>query len=118
MNDLQRIAELLAGADSVLLVSHVSPDGDTVGSTLGILWALHALGVPVRVACDDPVPQEAAFLPGAELYSSEPYAGEEVVLGVDASDLRRLGSIVAGVDSRASSLPRSTITAPTRALRR
>ncbi|MGI6376001.1 MAG: DHH family phosphoesterase [Anaerolineae bacterium] len=98
MNDLQRIAELLAGADSVLLVSHVSPDGDTVGSTLGILWALHALGVPVRVACDDPVPQEAAFLPGAELYSSGPYAGEEVVLGVDASDLRRLGNIVAGVD--------------------
>jgi len=98
MNDLERIAEVLAGAESVLLVSHVSPDGDTIGSTLGIMWALRALSVPVRVACDDPVPQEAAFLPGAELYTTEPYAGEEVVLGVDASDMRRLGNIVAGVD--------------------
>ncbi|MEN6480047.1 MAG: DHH family phosphoesterase [Anaerolineales bacterium] len=97
MNDLQRIADVLLGAERVLLVSHVSPDGDTVGSTLAILWALRAVGVPARVACEDAI-QEAGFLPGAEEYTTAPHAGEDVILGVDASDLRRLGAIVADVD--------------------
>ena len=98
MQDLTRIAEALRGAERVLLVSHVSPDGDTIGSTLGIMWALRGLGIAVRAACQDAVPQEAAFLPGAEEYSSEPYRGEDMVLAVDASDLRRLGTVLAGAD--------------------
>jgi phosphoesterase RecJ-like protein len=98
MQDLQQIAEALCSAQRVLLVSHVSPDGDTIGSTLGIWWALHALGIEARLACQDAVPQEAAFLPGAEEYSSEPYRDEDMVLAVDASDLRRTGAVLAEAD--------------------
>jgi len=98
MQDLQQIAEALRAAQRVLLVSHISPDGDTIGSTLGIWWALRALGIEARLACQDAVPQEAAFLPGAAQYSTEPYQGEDVVLAIDASDLQRLGAVLAEAD--------------------
>jgi len=101
MRDLPAIAEALLGAHRVLLVSHVSPDGDTIGSTLAIYWALKSLDTSVRLACDDRVPQEAAFLPGASEYTSLPHDGEDVVLAVDASDLRRVGDIVANIDLNA-----------------
>ena len=48
----------------VVIVSHVDPDGDTIGSSLGLAWALRALGLDVVLVCQDPIPDEVAFLPG------------------------------------------------------
>ncbi len=76
-----------------LIVSHVDPDGDTIGSSLGLAWALRALGKDVMLACQDPVPDEILFLPGVGAYEPQVRGDIEAVIAVDASDLRRMGSV-------------------------
>jgi len=77
MTPAQRIAETLLGR-RVLLLNHVSPDGDCLGSTLALAHALHARGQHAVVASSDGVPEMYRFLPGAgqivtELPPDEPF---------------------------------------------
>ncbi|MDR7417582.1 MAG: DHHA1 domain-containing protein [Armatimonadota bacterium] len=48
-----------------MIVCHVGPDGDCLGSGLALGWALRALGVAATVASADGVPASLSFLPGA-----------------------------------------------------
>ena len=52
-------------ADSVLLFSHIFPDGDTLGSALAMKLRLERLGKRVQLMLDGVVPSYLAFLPGA-----------------------------------------------------
>ncbi len=61
-----RIAAALRSSTRVLLVSHVAPDGDALGSALALAMALEALGKRVVVASEEGLPPAFAFLPGAE----------------------------------------------------
>jgi len=91
MTNLQPIRAVLEGAQRVLVVSHVMPDGDTLGSGLALAWALRSRGVDVRLACADPVPNTLRFLPGVEGYVDRGLADEQVVVAVDCSDPGRMG---------------------------
>ncbi|MCA9665390.1 MAG: 30S ribosome-binding factor RbfA [Myxococcales bacterium] len=62
---LERVAQLLDEAERVLIASHRNPDGDAIGSTLGIYQALRGLGKTVTPYNPDPVPEAFRFLPGA-----------------------------------------------------
>jgi len=84
--ELQKYARLL-------VVSHIDPDGDTIGSSLGLAWALRARGQHATVVCQDSLPEEVTFLPGASDYGRAAAGDEQVIVAVDASDLRRLGSV-------------------------
>ena len=50
---LQETAALLQAANKIVLCSHVSPDGDTLGSALSLMKALQKLGKDVIVTVDD-----------------------------------------------------------------
>jgi phosphoesterase RecJ-like protein len=60
------VAELRARS-SFMFVSHVKPDGDTLGAGLALGLALKALGKRVGYFNQDPVPRNLRFLPDAEL---------------------------------------------------
>lgn len=62
--DVDRFGELLERADNVVLTCHVRPDGDAMGSTLGLLWLLRTLGKKPTVVTPDQAPRTLAFLPG------------------------------------------------------
>ncbi len=69
-NDRYQIKELLSAiqqADSILLFSHVSPDGDTLGSALALKIALEGLRKRVFPVLDATVPEALGFLP--DVYS-------------------------------------------------
>ena len=59
------IQEFVERAHCVLLVTHVGPDGDAIGSLLGLGSLLQAQGKEVILACEDPVPEVYAWLPGS-----------------------------------------------------
>lgn len=91
---LREIAAALRSAGRVLAICHTSPDGDAIGSLLGLAWVLRALPQPpeVALACADPVPEQLRFLPGAdEIVSARPAGHWDVVVALDASDTDRLG---------------------------
>jgi len=95
--DYQRIRELLGRAKKALIVAHVSPDGDTLGSAMGLAWALRDRGLEVRVSCADPVPPELSFIPGSEEITPRSWTDEDLVFCVDASSPERLGKVLSPV---------------------
>ncbi len=93
---LAELADRLRGAQRVLALCHVDPDGDAIGSLLGLGWLLRALPQPpaITLACADPVPATLAHLPGAaEITTAPPPGPWDVVVALDASDAARLGPI-------------------------
>ena len=93
MRDPAGIARAIESAQSVCVCSHISPDGDTIGSALSMRLALLALGKRVGVFCQDKVPDNLLFLPGAEEIRkpAENTESYDLFLSVDASDPARLG---------------------------
>jgi phosphoesterase RecJ-like protein len=94
---IKEIAARLRGADSVLLVAHVNPDADALGSTLATAIALETLAVPVRVTFpDEPfeVPGSLRFLPRQDLLVDPAHARADVVMSMDASSPDRIGRVL------------------------
>lgn len=60
----KELKRLIAGAEKIVLTCHVRPDGDAIGSTLGLWHLLRALGKEVTVVVPDKAPAVLSFLPG------------------------------------------------------
>jgi phosphoesterase RecJ-like protein len=95
-SDLEGIAAALKRARRVLAICHIAPDGDAIGSLLGLGWVLRALpsqrSKSITLACADGVPPQFSFLPGAEEIVTDPPSQDwDAVVAVDSSDERRLG---------------------------
>lgn len=87
---------LLTSTPRPLLLAHVSPDGDALGSALAVGLALRQLGLEPMVSFgDDPfvVPRVLRFLPGQELLvpPADVPLDQSVVFTFDASSIERLG---------------------------
>jgi phosphoesterase RecJ-like protein len=79
-------------AETILIVSHLSPDGDAVGSLLGIANALRALGKTIVSALDDSVPDILRFLPNSDTVQTTLTDGDwDLMISVDSSDEERTG---------------------------
>jgi Exopolyphosphatase-related proteins len=59
---LGQAAEMLRGAGRVLILSHKSPDGDTMGSAFALCRAVKKLGKAAAVVCSDPFPAKYGYL--------------------------------------------------------
>ena len=84
-------ANLLRTANSFLLVSHVRPDGDAVGSLLGLGSALQNSGKRIQMVLADGVPAQFRHLPGCEAVLHRPEGDFDVICLVDCSDGGRVG---------------------------
>ena len=83
---------LLAEHRTFLVTSHARPDGDAIGSALGAMHLLRAMGKAVTVAFADPIPRPFLALPGAEcIVRSLPQAQAEVVLVLECDSVARTG---------------------------
>ena len=94
MRDPAGIARAIEQAETVCICSHVSPDGDTIGSALAMRLVLQGMGKKVSVFCQDKVPDNLMFLPGVETIR-KPETNQDrydLFLPVDVSDAARLGT--------------------------
>lgn len=102
--DADALARALRSSSTTLLVAHVSPDADTLGSALALGLALHGLGLPAVVSLgEDPLvlPRSLAWLPGvADLLvpPGEAPARPDVAVALDSSSRDRLGVLAATFD--------------------
>lgn len=88
---LNRIASVLRKAPEVALFSHISPDGDCLGSMLALGLALKKLGKKVLLYNPDAVPHNLDFLPGAvHVTNVLPEHLPQTICFVDCTDLRRV----------------------------
>jgi phosphoesterase RecJ-like protein len=90
----QAVWGMMQQAGCVALLAHEHPDGDAIGSALGLAHVLRAQGKMCWVACADPVPGHLTFLPGVEMVQQT--LGDEafdLVVALDAGELRRYGAL-------------------------
>ena len=96
----EAIERFIRDARRVIVITHASPDGDAIGSLLGLGWALRWLGKEYTLACADPVPKEFTYLPGSETIVTGPepvlspaeVSKYDLVISLDCGDLERLGT--------------------------
>jgi len=79
-------------ARRVMVITHVAPDGDAIGSLLGLGRVLRWLGKEYTLACADPVPRRFTYLPGSEAIATGPESEYDLVISLDCGDLERLGA--------------------------
>lgn len=103
MTPAERIAEALRGRNHVLLLGHVSPDGDSLGSTLALARALWTCGQHATVGSTDGVPTMYRFLPGSERIQTDlpTDAVFDAVVFMECSSPERAGALAA----RAAGVP-------------
>jgi bifunctional oligoribonuclease and PAP phosphatase NrnA len=88
------IGDVLKSARTFAVLTHVRPDGDAIGSQLGMVLALQKLGKTVVAWNEDGLPESFAFLTGSELITKPPDQPMEfdVVLALDTAAKNRLGT--------------------------
>lgn len=90
----EEMLSALKSANSILLCTHIFPDGDAIGSTLAMAMALKEMGKDVTLACHHSVPGYLRFLPGAEDFVTPdqlPGKRFDAAMAIDASDVGRMG---------------------------
>jgi phosphoesterase RecJ-like protein len=85
------IKERLDKSKNVIIASHVRPDGDAVGSMLGLGLALIDAGKSVQMVLADGVPSSFRHLEGSELILKVPAGECDTFITVDCADFKRLG---------------------------
>jgi phosphoesterase RecJ-like protein len=93
-SDVQRICEWIHSARRILMVTHVAPDGDAIGSMLGLAWLLSGQGKELTLACEDPVPRAYAWLPGSGQIVQRGQGSYDLLISLDCSDVHRMGRVV------------------------
>lgn len=59
---LAECADRIVGTEKPLVIMHIRPDGDTVGSCAALCEIFRTLGREVRYTCDDEIPERLKFL--------------------------------------------------------
>ena len=92
--NLLETGNMLLAAQKIVLCCHVSPDGDTLGSALGLARFLEQQGKEVIVFADDHINKSLSFIPGIEKVQ-RPEEGvlveADLFVVVDASSFDRVG---------------------------
>ena len=87
------IKDRLSVASNIVIASHVRPDGDAVGSLLGLGLALRDAGKSVQMILVDGAPASFKHLAGSELIKKEPAGDHDTFITVDCADFKRTGKV-------------------------
>lgn len=79
---LQQIVNLIRKSEDILILTHANPDGDAVGSALGLLLTLRKLDKKVAAAAGDPTPGILRFLPALENLETSIAGANDLVISL------------------------------------
>jgi phosphoesterase RecJ-like protein len=97
---LSQVVELIENKQKFGITTHIKPDGDGVGSSLGLCWLLQSLGKSAEVIVHGEVPVAYRSLPGAEKMRDVAAIDKDydAVFIIECSDLERPG--ISGLDKQ------------------
>lgn len=88
------VAAAIRDADSIFIAAHENPDGDAVGSLLGLRSILLSLGKRVHAATPSPAPARFHFLEDFDALSTDPPAEQpDLAIALDCDGADRLGDL-------------------------
>jgi phosphoesterase RecJ-like protein len=91
---IDRIIEVICGHKTFCVVGHIRPDGDCIGSQLGLALALQNEGKKVVCWNEDSIPQKLKFLDPDGVFQ-KPKRGQkfDCVIATDCASFERLGKV-------------------------
>lgn len=92
--DYQSVINEIQKANTIAIISHINPDGDTVGSSLAIYTALKMYGKKPYIFCDDPIVGKISILSGNENYNTQKLSKYDLSISVDCADMERMGESI------------------------
>ena len=87
------VEERLGAAQNILIASHIRPDGDAIGSLIGLGLALQSAGKTVQMVLTDGVPANFHYLEGSDQVRKEPQGEFDTFITVDCADIKRIGNL-------------------------
>ncbi len=91
----QTAAALQSAEQPLIILPHISPDGDTIGSSIALYYALQQLNITAYVIIDDKLPDDFSYIARDTVLTSEQFAklkiNYQTAVCVDMSDINRLG---------------------------
>ena len=106
-NNIKRLAELIDGASNVVITTHMSPDGDAIGSSLAMWHVMEALGKSAKVVVPDEPSKQLSFLPGFKeivaftrysIFAKELLAHADLIFCLDYNGLKRIDRVAPAVE--------------------
>ena len=88
---LREAQQIIQNSQNILVISHIRPDGDAVGSVLGLGLALQSAGKNVQMILEDGVPKSFRHLVGSDQIQKRAEDEVDCSIVVDCSDLSRTG---------------------------
>jgi phosphoesterase RecJ-like protein len=91
--DMKEALDTIYKADNILILPHILPDGDTVGSSIALYLALKKIGKRPFILLDEELPYNIQFLPCEYILNriDEPLRFD-LTISIDCSDMDRLGA--------------------------
>jgi phosphoesterase RecJ-like protein len=108
--NIQKAKKLVNKSDKIVIITHTSPDGDALGSSLGLYHFLSGLGKQVNVIAPNDFPGFLRWMPdAADIINGEKRPGitketidaAELIFCLDFNDLKR----IAGLESKVRNAP-------------
>lgn len=90
----KKFQELISEIKSVIILPHISADGDAIGSSLGMLYFMESIGKTARILMDEPIPDKYKFLDeknSIEVFNADDEYQADVCIALDTGDIQRLG---------------------------
>lgn len=85
--------ELIQASHKILITTHMRPDGDAIGSMLGLGLSLQSAGKDVQMALSDTVPVNMRHLEGSKQVAQEVDGAFDMSITVDCSILSGLAGV-------------------------
>ena len=87
---LKQTARYLKKHDNYIILTHASPDGDTLGSAYALYYGLNEIGKAACVVCPDIIPKKFNFFVRPTNHISRE---NSTVIAVDVADKKLLGEL-------------------------
>ena len=91
---VQQLGDEIESAENIGITTHIRPDGDAIGSTLGLGLALMEAGKDVQMISVDGVPAPLSFIEGSDLILKRMKQDVDLLIVLDCSDRERSGSVI------------------------
>lgn len=88
--NLAELCEYLKTHDDYIILTHISPDGDTLGSAYALALGLLSVGKRAFVVCNDEIPHKYDYFVKSAALKSFDY---KTIISVDVADAKLLGSL-------------------------
>jgi len=89
----KNIEELINKSNSIAIFFHINPDGDAVGSSLALQFALEQLGKKVKVFSQDEIPERLQFLNFNSICTKITNEKFDLAFVLDCPDIKRIGNM-------------------------